>query len=116
MAPDRPLTSAEEEAQFLGLNARTEDDVKADAAKTEAIELRRKFLVRQMENPMFREWLMEVLVGFNTFGRTFAAGPTGFPDHAATEFHLGLKAAGWHLFTIFDDVAPDLASKMRRNV
>lgn len=76
--------------------------------------VRQRFLIDLMQRDLFREWLMEQLVGWGTFENSFGAGPTGFPDPMATQFQLGQKAAGWHLWTIFDDVAPELASRMRR--
>lgn len=105
-----------EEREILGLPPDPTPEQIADAEKerTERADLRRRFLVAMLENPMFREWLMEQLVVFGTFENAFGAGPTGFPDPMATQFQLGMKAAGWSLWDIFDRAAPDLASFMRR--
>lgn len=105
----------EPEEQLLGIIRPTiEEEAEAEKRRTEDAQLRTVFLRNLMENDMFREWLMEVLMGFGTFTNAFGAGPTGFPDHMATQFQLGQKAAGWHLWTMFDDIAPELASLMRR--
>lgn len=104
------------ERELLGIERLTpEEEAEAERKLAERIELRRLFIVAQMENPMFREWLMEQLVALGTFDNSFGAGPTGFPDHMATQFQLGRKAAGWDLWTIFDDATPELASLMRRD-
>jgi hypothetical protein len=90
----------------------------ADEAKriaAEKAQFRQTFLAQLMTSTDFRDWLWEVLVSLGTFENAFGAGPTGFPDPMATQFQLGQKAAGWHLFTTFDDAAPDLASQMRRD-
>lgn len=103
------------EKELLGIDRPTPEEEEATARKlAERIELRRLFIVAQMENPMFREWLMEQLVALGTFENAFGAGPSGFPDHMATQFQLGRKAAGWDLWTLFDNAAPELASMMRR--
>lgn len=100
---------------ILGVERPTpEQEAEAEQIRKDKADLRKRFLVGMMENPLFREWLMEQLQGFQTFGQPYAAGPTGFPDHMATQFHMGMKAAGWHLWEMFDEVAPELASLMRR--
>jgi hypothetical protein len=104
----------DDEAALLGLHEPTPDEIAAEKAMAEKLEDRRLMLIGLMQNQDFRAWLMEILIGFNTFGRTFAATPTGFPDHAATEFHLGMKAAGWWIWDQMDTLAPDQASLMRR--
>jgi hypothetical protein len=81
----------------------------------EKADFRRTFLSQLMTSADFREFLWEVLVGFGTFENAFGAGPTGFPDPMATQFQLGQKAAGQHLWFVFDDAAPDLVSQMRRD-
>lgn len=107
----------EPEEELLGIERPTpEEENRLEDERKENLRLRREMLMGLMRDPLFREWLMEELIGFNTFGRTFAATPTGFPDVAATEFHLGMKAAGWHLWETFDAIAPDLASMMRRGL
>jgi hypothetical protein len=58
---------------------------------------------------------MEYLVSLNTFGQTFAVGPTGFPDPHATFFHAGMKAAGEALWEQFDNLTPELVALMRRD-
>lgn len=107
------LTDLEED--LLGIERPSEEDEAQESRDAlEKTEFRRRFLHQLMESSDFREWLMEQLTGFGTFDRTFAVSPTGFPDQAATEFHLGMKAAGWYLWEQVDDIAPDLASLMRR--
>lgn len=105
----------EPEEALLGIQRETpEQEAEREKTEKERAEIRRRFLIAQMENPLFREWLMEELIGLGTFENAFGFGPTGFPDPMATQFKLGMKAAGWHLWEIFDTVAPELASKMRR--
>lgn len=77
-------------------------------------EISQLYLGKLMGEPQFREWLFGVLEGFATFDAPFGVSPNGFPDRSVEQFKLGMRAAGWHLWTIFDDVAPDLASLMRR--
>lgn len=86
----------------------------AKEEQTRRVEFRRQFLVWLMENQDFRVWLMERLVEFGTFENCFGASPNGSPDPLATQFQAGMKAAGWSLWTTFDDAAPELASLMRR--
>lgn len=109
-----------EEEAILGIEHRSPEEQtarEADEAEQKRLEsdFQREFLIRLMENPTFREWLMGLLVALRTFENTFGLSPTGFPDPMATQFAMGQKAAGWHLWTIFDDVAPELASQMRRD-
>jgi hypothetical protein len=110
-----PDDRSDEELELLNI---TREDPETVAETMRALDIeadaRRQFLVGQMQNRAFRRWLMEQLTGFGTFENSFGAGPTGFPDHAATQFKMGMKAAGWHLWEIFDDAAPDLTSLMRR--
>lgn len=105
----------EPEERLLGIERPSlEDEAESDRKLAEAAELRRLFLVGMMERPMFREWLWSVLDGFGTFQQQFGASPGGFPDPLATQYSMGMKAAGWSLWTTFDDLDPDLASLMRR--
>ena len=105
----------EPEEQLLGIERLTpEQEAEAERLAKEQSELRQLFLVGLMQNPVFRQWLMEQLVGFRTFEKPFGVSPNGFPDEAATQFQDGLRAAGWHLWTLFDDAAPELCSLMRR--
>lgn len=105
----------EPEEQLLGIERETpEQEDAAERNRLEKLELRRAFLKSLIENELFREWLMEQINGFGTFENAFGAGPTGFPDHDATQFKMGMKAAGWHLWAQFDDPYPELASLMRR--
>lgn len=105
----------EPEEDLLGYERPSiEQEAQTEAERLEKLEFRRAFLSTQMTNPMFREWLMEVLVGFGAFTNPFGVSPTGFPDSSATQFQLGMKAAGWHLWEMFDNIAPELASLMRR--
>ena len=105
----------EAEEALLGIERQTpEQEADAEQTAKEKAEIRKRFLIALMENPLFREWLMEQLMALGAFENAFGNSPTGFPDPYATWFKAGLKAAGWHLWEIFDDVAPDLASLMRR--
>lgn len=105
----------EPEEALLGIERPTpEQEAEAEKLANEKAEVRRVFLRDLMERPLFREWLMEQLLGFRTFEQPFGISPAGFPDPMATQYQMGLKAAGWHLWTLFDDVAPELASLMRR--
>lgn len=105
----------EPEEELLGIHRETpEEEADAERARKDKEELRRAFLIAMMQNELFREWLMEQLVGFNVFGKPFAVSPTGFPDKAASQYQDGMRAAGWHLWQMFDDVAPELTSLMRR--
>lgn len=112
-----PDELSDEELDLLG-EFRTPEERQevedAQKAAAEKLELRRLFLIRQMENPTFREWLMEQLSALGTFEHRFGGGPTGFPDPMATQYSMGMKAAGWHLWEQFDNIAPELASLMRR--
>lgn len=110
----RPEDLTEEEADLLSIALPTEADAQAEASRRERMGLRAEMLANLMRSELFREWLWEVLDGFGTFENSFGAGPTGFPDHAATQFKLGMKASGWHLWETFDNIAPDMASLMRR--
>lgn len=103
------------EEQLLGIERPSiEQEEAAEQVQKEKRELRKAFLRSLIENELFREWMMEKLTAFHTFEQPFGAGPTGFPDPLATHFALGMKAAGWSLWTEFDDLYPDLASLMRR--
>lgn len=104
-----------EEESLLGIERDSpEQEAEAKRAFDEAQEFKRRFLVTLMQNQSFREWLMPLLDEFGTFENSFGVSPTGFPDPMATQFKLGMKAAGWRLWTLFDDLAPELASQMRR--
>lgn len=105
----------EMEEALLGIERPSiEEEAEAERIQAEKLELRKLFLVNLMRNDTFREWLMQLLIEFHTFDNPVAASPTGFPDANATFFLLGKKAAGWQLWTTFDDLAPELASLMRR--
>jgi hypothetical protein len=109
-----PILLTPEEIMLGRQRPKTSEEREADRVAAEKAEFRRQFLIHLMTSEDFRDWLMETLNAFGTFGNAFGAGPTGFPDHMATQFQLGQKAAGWHLWTVFDNVAPELASQMRR--
>lgn len=105
----------EPEEQILGIERETpEQEEQADKVRKEKLELRKMLIKGLLENDLVRELLMEWINGFGTFENAFGAGPTGFPDHDATQFKMGMKAAGWYLWMQFDDPFPDLASLMRR--
>jgi hypothetical protein len=104
-----------EELELIDIKFETPEEIeKREKERQIEVDFRQAFLVVQMQNRTFRRWLMEQLVGFGTFENSFGAGPAGFPDKEATQFAMGMKAAGWHLWTMFDDAAPELASLMRR--
>lgn len=105
----------EPEEELLGIERPTEEqEAQAEKERAEKVELRRLFLRGLMENPLFREWLMEWLVLCGTFEQPFGISPNGFPDPMATQYRMGIKAAGWSLWETFDNTAPDLTSLMRR--
>lgn len=105
----------EPEEALLGIERPSlEDEQAQEKAAAEQANLRRAFMLDLMGRPLFREWLMAKLTALNTFGNTFAASPAGVPDPYATWFHAGMKAAGWALWEEVDDLAPEMASLMRR--
>lgn len=105
----------EPEEALLGIERPSiEDEASEQKRAVEKAEIRRRYLTSLMQQGEFRRWLMEQLVGFETFGSPFGISPSGFPDPLATQFRLGMKAAGWHLWEQFDEIAPELASLMRR--
>lgn len=106
----------EEEADLAGYRRKTQEDIEAEEALAEKLKFRREMLLAYMRNETFREWMMEKLVSFRTFHNPFGQSETGFPDPLATQFALGMKAAGWALWEELDGLAPDLASMMRRGV
>lgn len=100
---------------MLGVEKPTpEQEAEAKKIADEKANLRRLFLLGMINNPLFREWLMGHLVAFQTFTQPYGVSPGGFPDPMATQFHLGMKAAGWTLWEEFDNLAPEMASLMRR--
>ena len=107
------LTEGEEALLGIQRPSLAEEEA-AERQFEERREFRRLFLVHLMADPLFREWLMELLVEFKAFDNPFGVSPAGFPDTNATFFALGMKAAGWRLWEIFDAVAPEMASLMRR--
>ncbi len=107
------LTDMEEELLGIQRDPPEVEEEKERQAR-EKLEFRRLFLVHLMADPLFREWLMDLLVEFKAFDNPFGLSPAGFPDPLATQFALGMKAAGWRLWEIFDGVAPEMASLMRR--
>ena len=103
------------EDELLGIERPTpEEEDEAQRLIRRETEFRRAYLITLMENKEFRGWLMEWLNSIGTFEQAFAGSPTGFPDPLATQYSMGMKAAGWNLWCFFDDLAPDLASLMRR--
>jgi hypothetical protein len=103
------------ENDLLGVQPQSfEEQEAAEQKAKEEQELKRAYLLRLMGDDQFRAWLWSVLAGFGTFERRYGASPNGFPDDRATEYHLGMRDAGWFLWETFDNVAPDLASLMRR--
>lgn len=115
MNDETPLYIPEPEEVLLGQEPRDpEKDAEREQTKREKAELREVYIRKLMGEKLFREWLMENLTGFETFSNPFGTSPNGSPDHDGTQFRLGLKAAGWHLWEQVDNVAPELASLMRR--
>ncbi len=76
--------------------------------------VRREFLTALLSLPEGRAWLWEVLDEFDAFKTRFGVTPSGFPDPQGTLYRMGMKDAGWWLWTQLDDAAPELASLMRR--
>lgn len=115
MGPPERRRRPDLEARLLGIEQRSpEEEAEAERQAREQLDLERAFMADLMARPVFRRWLFGKLQEWNTFHRTFGATVTGFPDERATEYHLGVKAAGWDLWCYFDDLAPELASQMRR--
>ena len=114
--PPPPIPDAPEpEELLLGHRRLSPEEEEAFRKREREKDLLQQYMLRDlMRRESFRRWLWTLLESFNTFGRTFGVSPTGFPDRDATEYALGMKAAGWHIWTMFDDAAPDLASEMRR--
>lgn len=105
----------EPEEQFLGIVNQTDaQQIEQRQIADEELKVRRIYLQQLMDNPMFRDWLYGVLMEFGTFTNPMGVSPTGFPDPMATMHASGVKAAGWRLWEIFDEVAPERASQMRR--
>lgn len=109
------LDRSDLEDRLLGVHHETPEEIEQrerDAA--EAALVRQRFLSGLMGSLDFRAWLMELLVEFGTFENAFGMSANGAPDPMGTQFKLGMKAAGWHLWTIFDAAEPLLANQMRR--
>lgn len=104
-----------EEERLLGIERPSIED-EQDQAKAfeERKMLRKAVLMHAFQQDEFRVWLMEKLQSFGTFVMPAGMSPNGSPDPQATFFNLGMKAAGWALWEEFDDLSPELASKMRR--
>lgn len=105
----------EPEQEFLGVQRQTlAQEAESRQIADEELKVRRIYLQQLMDNPMFRDWLYGVLMEFSTFSNPIGLSPVGFPDPMATMHAQGVKAAGWRLWEIFDEVAPERASLMRR--
>lgn len=91
-----------------------EQEAEAKKVRDEKAEVWRRYRLSLIENPLFRQWLMGHLLAFQTFSQPYGVSPAGFPDPLATQYHMGLKAAGWVLWEEFDNLSPELASLMRR--
>lgn len=105
----------EAEEALLGIERDSpEQEAEQERERKERTEFERATLLSLMGNEVFRNWLMGLLISFHTFEQPFGISPAGFPDPHATWFNAGMKAAGWHIWEIFDALSPDLASKMRR--
>lgn len=109
--PRRPLTASE---AIINFDGRDDPDLDAEQEAKVRAEQRAVFLTRLMRDKMARDWLWELIAEFGTFEATYACGPTGFPDPAATAHYAGRRSAGWRIWTELDDIAPDLTSLMRR--
>lgn len=90
-----------------------EEIAEADRVAEQKRQVRAQLLGGLMENEDFRDWLWGMLALMGTFGYPLA-NASGLPDPMATQFYLGRKSAGEDLWRFFDDLTPDLASKMRR--
>lgn len=111
--PD-PSDMQPEEADLAGYRRMSAEDVAEEEDRVVRARFRQAYLIGLMRNEDFRGWLWEWLAEFGTFGNPMAVSPTGFPDPMATQFFLGKKAAGWAMWEQFDNLAPELASLMRR--
>ena len=116
MATTRPRGELSDlEENLLGIERPTpEDEERTERDTKEKAEIRKQLFQRLMQEPVFRDWLWEKLMEFGAFQNRILATPTGFPDDKATWFNLGLREAGWSLYTEFDNIAPGLVSAMRR--
>jgi hypothetical protein len=104
-----------EEERLLGYNRPSpEDEEQAAKQALEEIRFRREQISLLMNQRWFRQWLWERLSLLHTFDNLYAVSPSGFPDTRATDFYHGQKAAGWDLWTFFDDIVPEQTSLMRR--
>jgi len=104
-----------EERALLGFQGPTpEETAEIERIAAEKRDVRQKLLAGLMQNEDFRDWLWEILALFGAFSYPIASSPAGFPDSMATQFYLGRKSAGEDLWRLFDDLAPDLTSRMRR--
>lgn len=115
--PRNPDELPDEELALLGEYRSPEERVAAETAQKEQdqkAEIRRLFLIGLMESQPFREWLLEQLTSLGMFEHRFGGSPNGFPDPMATQYAMGMKQAAWNLWEQFDNIAPDLTSKMRR--
>ncbi len=77
------------------------DPVKIDRARQRAAyqqDQRADFWKKILSTELGRMVMWEVLTGMHTFEERFANGPNGFPNHDATWFQAGEKAAGWRLY------------------
>lgn len=108
----------EPEEILLGVPPRPtlEQEARDEEERKGQLEVERLHLARLMESETFRKWLWSLLTQCGTFQRRYGASPNGFPDRDATEYQRGWHDAGWHIWTLFDDAAPELAGQMRREM
>lgn len=105
----------EPEESLLGIERPTlEQEDEAKKIADEKVLLRTIYLRKLMDTELFRAWLWEHLQAFGTFTNTFGLSPTGFPHPEGSWFAAGRKSAGWDIWEQIDNLAPDLASLMRR--
>jgi hypothetical protein len=105
---------SEEEADLLGVALPTEEEREAEELRKVRVRQRDEMLLYCLRSDLFREWMMEIITSMGAFENPFGMSAAGFPDPLATQFALGRKSCGWQLWEIFDNLAPDLASLMRR--
>lgn len=107
---DRP----EEESALLESPEERDAREAVEKAVAEQNRLNAAFMQNLMANETFRAWVMWILTGLGTFDNLFGVSANGFPDHEATQFLMGKKAAGWFMYTYFDSIAPEMMSRARR--
>lgn len=67
-------------------------------AKDYAARVRREWFVRQLQDPLFRKFVWDILAACGTFEERYGFGPTGVPHDEATWAYRGQKDLGLRFF------------------